>query len=59
VDLLQAEAADWTRMLAAEELHQLVVVGTDALHQVSDRLRQLVEAKDGVFPVGPQVLLAV
>lgn len=44
-------------MLAAEELHQLVVVGADPLRQVADRLTQLMETKCGVVPVRPQVLL--
>ena len=45
-------------MLAAEELHQLVVVRADALQQVADRLNQLVDTESWVFPVRPQVLLA-
>ena len=58
MELLEAEAADGTAMLAAEELHQLVVVRADALGQVADRLTQLVDSKSWVFPVRPQVLLA-
>lgn len=40
---LEAEAADQTVMLGAVELHHLVVVFADALHQVMERLAQLVE----------------
>lgn len=59
MDLLEAEAADWPIMLAAEELHQLVVVGADALQQVPDRLAQAVQTENGIFPVRAQVLLTV
>ena len=45
-------------MLAAEELHQLVVVRADVLWQVADGLNQLVDTESWVFPVRPQVLLA-
>lgn len=44
-------------VLNTEELHQLVMVWTDALPQVSQRLLQLVETEVWVFPVGPQVFL--
>lgn len=44
-------------MLAAEELHQLVVVRADALQQVTNGLTQLVGSKNWIFPVRPQVLL--
>lgn len=57
MDLLEAEAADWSAMLAAEELHQLVVVRANVLCQVADGLTQLVDTKCWVFPVRPQVLL--
>ena len=57
VDLLKADAADCSAMLAAEELHQLVVVRADALQQVAYRLTQLVDTKFRIFPVRPQVLL--
>lgn len=56
---LEAETADWTKVLAAEEVHQLVVAGADALHKVTDRLAQLMGAKYRVFPVRPQVLITV
>lgn len=56
--LLQAEAADGAAVLAAEELHQLVVVRADPLRQVYDGLTQLVEPKRRVVPVRTQVLLA-
>lgn len=58
MDMLETEAADWTAMLAAEELHQLVVVRADAVRQVTDRLTQLVDSEVWVFPVRTQVLLA-
>lgn len=45
-------------MLAAEVLHQLVVVRADALQKITDRLAQLMGTKDGVLPVRAQVLLA-
>lgn len=57
VDLLEAEAADWSAMLGAEELHHLVMDSADTLQQVADRLTQLVETKVWVFPVRAQVLL--
>ena len=55
--LLEAEAADQMSVLAAEELHQLVVVRADAILQVPDGLAQLVDTEDWVVPVRPQVLL--
>ena len=58
VDLLQAEAADTAAVLDAEELHQLVVVGADALAHVRERLSELVRAVVRVVEVGPNVLEA-
>ena len=56
MDLLQAEAADAAAVLDAEELHQLVVVGADALAHVRERLSELVRAVVRVVEVGPNVL---
>ena len=58
VDLLQAEAADAAAVLDAKELHQLVVVGADALAHVRERLSELVRAVVWVVVVGPNVLEA-
>ena len=58
VDLLQAEAADAAAVLDAKELHQLVVVGADALAHVRERLSELVRAVVRVVEVGTNVLEA-
>ena len=44
-------------MLGAVELHQLVVVGADALAKVSKRVAQLMGAKYRVLPVRSYMVL--
>lgn len=56
---LQTVGADAALVLNAVELHQFAMIGTETLHQVWQRVRELMRPENYILPVRPDMILAI
>jgi len=59
MNALQTIGADAALVLNAVELHQFAMIGTETLHQIWERVRQLMRPENSILMVRPNMILTI